>query len=212
MDTEQIWEQLDLRGKKICDVLKIALIGTDETSDEVDGTTERVEISDEAKKKALMMLLREKFGLEDDQIDALLEEEGILMNSSADSEEGEESEVSEESDGEDLGERVEMLRDSTRSSEEEEVESSRLKSRSTLQQRSPLDDDFFDLASFNAETDEAKAKRTFRKPLEEPDMASDEEDKDEDVNLFRSVDALEQADGDAENHAGNFILFNSTFT
>jgi U3 small nucleolar RNA-associated protein MPP10 len=228
MDAEQIWEQLDLRGKKICDMLKIASIGTDETGDKVDRTTERVEVDDAVKRKALETLLEENFGIEADQIDALetlleenfgiapdqidafLEAKAIAANSS-DSDSRSLSSFS-SSSGEDLGEGIEMLRDSTSpSDDEEEVEGPPRKSRPASQQRSPLDDVFFDLASFNAETEEAEGKRTSKKPLEELDIASDEEDKEdgEDVDLFRSVDDSEEADGDAENPSGNFIHFSS---
>ncbi|RDB28966.1 U3 small nucleolar ribonucleoprotein mpp10 [Hypsizygus marmoreus] len=211
MDEDQIWAQLDLRAKNVCDTLEHVLEGEAEEEDleNEDGDSEE----DERMKKALETMANgeeidfDAFG-DDMDVDALLDEE----ESADDSDEGvyddEESEGAEE-----LGEVVTGLRDSS-PVQERDLDGS-LNLLDAIRKQKPtrrkskghaeLDDGFFDLASFNAETERAEARSSSRGRL------GDEEDSDSDisVDLFAALGEKFEED-DLENDPGE-AMYNDFF-
>lgn len=210
MDDEQLWAQLELRTKSVCDTLEFALEATGEDMPD--------EESDESSPK------RPRFSDEELGEDETGEEgfEGMGEESMSDSEDDEDENSEEEageseedlSDGADLGEGITELRDP--SSEEDDEDSASpttlfSKINSALkradkpkgrQGHSELDDGFFSLADFNAETERAEARKVSRGKLgkgsEEDEDSEDEEG--DDVDLFQPVDEhdLGAEDLDAE--------------
>jgi U3 small nucleolar RNA-associated protein MPP10 len=183
MNDDQIWEQLDLRAKKLCETLEEALEGTskqlEDNEDDVPGG-----------KDLRKVLIDGEAGLEElDGIDWDAEE-GFDDD---DEDEDEDSEAHDEDLGEDI---TEDLRDP--SSEEDNEDGLMLfdlhgekpkQSRRKAGGHSELDDGFFDLASFNAEADEGEAKSVSKGRLGVD--KEDDSDSDMSVDLFAPVDDAE---------------------
>ncbi|EGN96338.1 hypothetical protein SERLA73DRAFT_112603 [Serpula lacrymans var. lacrymans S7.3] len=180
MNEDQVWEQLDLRAKRVCKTLEDALEGAGEELDN-ELTEENAVDEDSA-----------IFG---EELAAF--ERGEYDEESSDDEE-DEDEVEEEDEEFVSEEEIGELRDS--SSEEPPFSSTS----NTRKQRTPkgkqktglnseLDDGFFDLAAFNAETEEAEARSASRGRLDADD---DEESEDEDMALdfFEPVQDVENFD------------------
>lgn len=176
MSMEQIWEQLDLRGKRVCEHLQV-LEGEEE--DEEDGGPEE----------------------EDSDID---DEESELEESEEDKEEedsfqGEEQvavlreETSEEDDDDDDDEPDRSMFDIIRTKP----------AKSKTSKRSEVDDDFFDLQEFNAETEQAEAKSVSKGRLHHDSSSEDSEDDKADIDLFDAVDDAE----DEEDMSGGMCLW-----
>jgi U3 small nucleolar RNA-associated protein MPP10 len=190
MNDDQIWEQLDLRAKRLCETLEESLEGTNhELEDNEDGILEGKDLK--------KVLIDGEGGLEElDGIDWDVEERMEDDDSEDDKVEDEES----DSDGHDehLGEDItEELRDPSSEDDDDDERPLLLdlpgekakKSKRSTGGHAELDDGFFDLASFNAEADEGEAKSVSKGRLGE----DEEEDSDGDmsVDLFAPVDDAE---------------------
>ena len=174
---DQIWVQLELRAKNICDTLQLALEGTGE---ELGG-----ELDEEMKQGMIM-------DAKDEEEDEESEDQDEEDEETTDEENGEEG---------DLGEDYTTLRDSgsedDKGEEIDEVDLYRrlmppVPHKSKIPRPKPgghseLDDGFFDLASFNAETEEAEARSVSRNSLG-TGLDEDESEDDEPIDLFANVD------------------------
>ncbi|KAJ6575152.1 U3 small nucleolar ribonucleoprotein complex, subunit Mpp10 [Mycena capillaripes] len=195
MDDDQIWAQLDLRMKPICDMLELALDADPSQEEELDDS-DTDEFVDEQLLKQMRALESGGDGMDEMEVDGFDEED-----------ESDEAESEEESgDDGDLGEDVTGLRDpSSDEASEPEADSEwpaslrkgRRQSKSSAGSKTGLDDGFFDLASFNAETEEAEARKVSRGRLDEDDSEDDES-----VDLFAPVDVAENFDEEDEDNAG----------
>ncbi|KAF7320313.1 U3 small nucleolar ribonucleoprotein MPP10 [Mycena kentingensis (nom. inval.)] len=168
MDDEQLWAQLDLRLKNVCGMLDFALeVEALEEDDEDEGGMEIEDQEDE-----------DLSGEDMDTEMAAFEDEGS-------EDEVEELESEEDADTDvDLGEEVASLRDPSSEDEDDLLQPpSRHKRRS--KKMSELDDGFFDLSTFNAETEEAEARKVSKGRLSHDDSEDDDE---EPYDLFAPVD------------------------
>ncbi|KAF8168067.1 U3 small nucleolar ribonucleoprotein complex, subunit Mpp10 [Crassisporium funariophilum] len=207
MDEEQIWAQLDLRTKTICQVLDFVLEGESEDNDKATDENDNDD-EEENLRKALadleedenvdMSELMEKYGMGESDGSDNSEDEGPSFENSdglSESDQGEEGGV----------EGFSSLRDPSSDDESESGPSAmhlpnfvhhtspRKKNRASA---SELDDGFFNLAEFNADTERAEARSSSKGRLAD----DDESDEDMDVDLFTSVDPLDNFDeNDLEN-------------
>ncbi|KAL0951134.1 hypothetical protein HGRIS_007871 [Hohenbuehelia grisea] len=196
LEPDQIWAQVDLRTKNICDLLELALEGGPE------GQLGDEDEDQDSKLQLIMQALENGEDVDLEGLDmegmSLDEEDEEESDESEDSEDAEEEE--EEDDGEELGEQVAELRDPSSDEDDDDdappslMDLMRPKAakRPKFKARSQLDDGFFDLASFNAETEAAESKKVSRGRL----SANEDEGSDSDmsVDLFAPVDDTETFD------------------
>jgi U3 small nucleolar RNA-associated protein MPP10 len=165
LDKDQIWAQLELRAQSVCKMLEYALKGTEEpTGNDITSTTDNLEQSSSE------------------------EEDSDLTYVESDNNSKTDEESRGSSDEELLEEGVTGLRDPPVDSKKEglvNVPSSA--SPLGTKDDSGLDDGFFDLEEFNAETEEAEAGFVSNGALNADldDIASDEDD----VDYFTSIDS-----------------------
>jgi len=180
LDRDQIWAQLELRTQSICKMLEFALDGTEDAAENgITSTTNNLEQDPQQED-------------EDDDDD---DDDSTFEGSDDESEPDQEPDGS--SDGQPEG--VIGLRDHSMDEEDEEltggspVPSSVSPSRMTGGHIG-LNDDFFDLEEFNAETEEAEAGFVSNGALDADldDIDSDEDD----IDYFASVDGQAQANDD----------------
>ena len=179
LDKDQIWAQLELRAQNVCKMLEYALDGSEESAGYgITSTTDNLE---------------QNFSEEEDDSDL------TYVESDDNSEAEEESRGS--SDGVLLEEGVTGLRDPSADSDEEEEElvgdshvSSSASALGIKDDHSGLDDGFFNLEEFNAETEEAESAFVSNGALNanSDDIASDEDD----IDYFVSIDRQLHADGE----------------
>ncbi|KAF9069055.1 U3 small nucleolar ribonucleoprotein complex, subunit Mpp10 [Rhodocollybia butyracea] len=219
MDDEQIWSQLDLRANNICEVLDNILekdLDEDDLEGKESGSDEEEEedlFLDEQLKEAIRRVKNgedvdfTELGLDDSLKDLILEGE---FDDEDESEEEEEEEPESEESDEEMNEEEEVaLHDPSDSEDADDPRSmldivaSKGKKKSTRMSHSELDDGFFDLNTFNAQTEWTEAKTASSGHLDD-----EEEDDDQSVDLFAPVDLEEFDEEDADNagSARNFIV------
>ncbi|KAJ7293613.1 U3 small nucleolar ribonucleoprotein complex, subunit Mpp10 [Mycena rebaudengoi] len=200
MDDDQIWAQLDLRLKPVCEMLELVL---ETESPEEQDNDDADEFGDERLLRQMQALENgEDFDMEGMELDEFDDddEDSDEQGMAAESEEESEEDA-------DLGEGVTSLRDpSSEDEDDSEPEpepmlpsSFRPTKRSSAGLKSGLDDGFFDLASFNAETEEAEARKVSRGRLNEDD---DDSEDDGSIDLFAPIDVAENFDEEDEEDAG----------
>ncbi|KAL1737161.1 Mpp10 protein-domain-containing protein [Schizophyllum commune] len=189
MDDDQVWSQLDLRSKQLCDMLDFVL----------EGELPDTELEDDEPE--------EEDGMEvdgDEELDGLegFDDEDESLDDEEDEDE-EDEDVEDSSSVASQTERIQDLRDASDGEEDEPDALSLLERMDKRPSRIPtrrkrghpeLDDGFFDLAAFNAETEEAESRQVSRGHLNEDDSDNDDNIS---VDLFAPVDdeqALEESD------------------
>ncbi len=202
MDEEQIWAQLDLRASRVTAVLEQA-IHPDQDSENED--------NEDALQKVLEALRNgeDVEGLDIDDLDQDLGEsdEGAVSESSSEDEE-------ESSDDEPHEEGVMTLKDpsSEDDSSVDDFAESQQSPRRRKAKRSPkksrtghpeLDDAFFNLKSFNSQTERSEARSVSRGNLNADGESSDEEF----VDLFAPVDVENFDEEDLEDSAGMSYIY-----
>ena len=170
MNIDQIWQQLDLRTARVCENLQV-LLGDDEGENgSLDGKNSDDDGSED----------------EDDAAEMDIDDDESLWEELS----------SEEEDGSSTAEGVVDLREEISDDDEDHgpptsmldfIRGQKLSQLGSYSQgHSDLDDGFFDLATFNAETSEVEAKEVFKRKL---NFVADEDSTEEsEVDLFGSVD------------------------
>ena len=192
MDDDQVWAQLELRAAALCDALKVVFEEEREEDEEGDENTQ-LHMKDEDE---------DLDSLED--FDGMDEEEDDLEGQIGEDEDEDEVEGEDEDEEEDL-EGITELRDpsddDSEDTDEDQMDLDRPMRPSARSRRGGhgdlpgkrrdghpiLDDGFFSLADFNAETEEAEAKHVSKGHLGQDEDVDDDEAED-DVDLFAAVD------------------------
>ncbi|KAF9267796.1 Mpp10 protein [Marasmius fiardii PR-910] len=232
MADEQVWSQLDLKVKNICGILDHILVSEQlESGDEglamseEEDEEDEEELDEETEAKLTEAITRAgngenvdfaALGLENALVKYLAKQEGL--DDEDDDDDDDEDEDDDEFERE--GDENIALRDSSPEELEEDEqppktmldiisqsqrlsEPSKKKGKPKSSAHQELDDGFFDLDAFNAETERTEAKRVSSGRLDDDDESSDEEGS---VDLFAPVDDLEAFDEeDLENDASNLF-------
>ncbi|KAI0651817.1 U3 small nucleolar ribonucleoprotein complex, subunit Mpp10 [Trametes meyenii] len=221
MSDEQIWAQLELRSQNVCEVLDFALDGP---SEEAESDNEEAEEERELKKMRQTLI---EEGFDPDELEGMEFDEGAdESESEEDEDEGEEDGNEESEDDEEdaeLGEDVQELRDPSDEDDEDEPEIGEpsflnggkriIKVKSKRGGHPVLDDGFFDLAAFNAETEAAESKSVSGGKLGKDDDDDDDDDEgaDEEVDYFASVDDAAAFDEDDLEEEGGEPFYKDFF-
>lgn len=203
---EQVWAQLELRAKGVCEMLSKALDGTlmsDEDTDmqltnglDVDDGEEEDEGGGVRKKLKFENLSQEavkSLGMEPEVLKRLIE--NIEVDGDGEEELDDQESEEEGDDDEEFGEEVMILKDPETLGSPGPSRSPRLSRRSRHFAGSQLDDGFFDLASFNAETEEVEAKHVSRGRLKSLNEEEDSESDEDSLDYFAAVEGDPGMDG-----------------
>ncbi|KAF9239774.1 Mpp10 protein [Melanogaster broomeanus] len=209
MSSDQIWLQLDLRAARVCEYLQV-LDGEDEEGDsqgedsdasegeeddEDEGEVEELEVDDEDRKGG------SSYTEGDD--DSIAGDEGVIDLREGTSEEEDDDDDDEDHDGPPTS-MLDVVRGTPRANA--------LKSESRWQGQSGLDDGFFDLAAFNAETEEAEAQSVSKGRLSfDADEDEDSEEDDSDIDYFGPVEDAEVFDEDDPEFQGEEPFYKDFF-
>ncbi|KAJ3985650.1 Mpp10 protein-domain-containing protein [Lentinula detonsa] len=224
MDDDQIWSQLDLRTKSICEVLDNILDKEPDQEDlEREGSELEEDEDDEEFDEKLEEAIRRikngedvdfaELGLDESLKDLILEGAFDEDEDDTDSDDDDDDDEEEEEEGEsvesedDNAEEKVALRDPSSDSENEQGPSRSMvdmiahkrparSKKGTRSGHAELDDNFFDLNVFNSQTEQAEAMNTSSGILNDED---DEED--EEVDLFAPIDLEDLDEEDSENNA-----------
>ncbi|KAF9015216.1 U3 small nucleolar ribonucleoprotein complex, subunit Mpp10 [Cyathus striatus] len=193
LDDDQLWAQLELRTNNICNMLDLALEGENKMEDE----DEDEDITEEESR-----LLQEINELQNGQSSSSEDSEDEESTDESDSSQDEMDANSQHVSDEDLEkEGITYLNDGLLADDIEEQPSSLLdvnrrstkpRTRILKGKKTELDDGFFNLASFNAEVEQAEALRSSKGRLSGDD---DSEDDDIPFDLFGPVDNNHSAEG-----------------
>ncbi|KAI0094921.1 U3 small nucleolar ribonucleoprotein complex, subunit Mpp10 [Irpex rosettiformis] len=197
MDEGQVWAQMELRAQKLCKVLEYALEGTGELAEEEDIAEEKG-----MKKRGVgdddMNVDEENDDTLEDDFEDESDDWDSEVDGDDDEDEGGHKGMEESSEGEYEGEEsVLELRDPSDGEGDFVVEGEpvgpprKKQGKGKRGGHSALDDGFFDLAAFNAETEEAEARKTSRGRLSRDDDEDDSDAELEDVDIFAPVDGIE---------------------
>lgn len=204
MDEGQVWAQMELRAQKLCKVLEYALEGTGEVEED----------EGQAEGKAMK---KKKLGADDMDVDGEGEEESLGEDFEDESddwdseEDEEEEEESEEGSDHEIGkESVQELRNPSDGEGDLDLDApgipKKRRGKGKNGGNSQLDDGFFDIAEFNAETEAAEARKTSKGRLGRDDEDEDEDAELEDVDMFALVDGDDENEGDVEGEFSGAIL------
>ena len=196
---EQVWAQLELRTKGVCEMLTKALDGTlmdmdedadalmlngvdgdeDEDEDDAGGARKKLKFEDLSQEEVKAL------GVDPHILKRLID--GMEVEGDGEEELDDRESEDEDDDGEEFGEEVMSLRDPETLDSPGPSRSPRLSRRSKSSAGTQLDDGFFDLASFNAETEEAEAKHVSRGRLKSLNEEEDSESDEEPTDYFATV-------------------------
>lgn len=175
MSEDQLWAQIDMRTKSVCDILNFVL--------EEDGPLESEEgekVGDESESEE-----------EEAQMQDVLAAQGDMDVDWSDKEDasdegGENEDEFGHGDGEQI-ETIAQLRDPSSDEDSEPISPrTKLKSHKKRGGHPQLDDDFFNLAAFNAEIEEAESRSSGKGRLGGSD--EDEESEDDVIDMFAPIE------------------------
>jgi U3 small nucleolar RNA-associated protein MPP10 len=204
VDSEQVWAQLELRAEGICDMLQKALDGTDSPLGEQDDV-ENGEESKSRKKLRFSDLTPEdleQLGMDAETLEKLAQEDEDDEDEDDSSDDSASDEEDDDGDDADLGEEIAELKDPDEDEPPQQPLFVPPKKRKAHQSsggaNSELDDGFFNLVSFNAETEEGEAKHVSRGRLGKNLEDEDSESEVESVDYFALVEDDQEATGSSE--------------
>lgn len=215
---EQVWAQLELRANGVCEMLSKALDGSfmldedvdmpllngvdcddEEDEDECGGVRKKLRFEDLSQEDI------KSLGMDPDVLKRLIENMEVDEDGGEELDDRESEE--EDDDGEEFGEEVMTLKDPEALDSPGPSRPPRLPRRSKSFAGSQLDDGFFDLASFNAETEEAESKHVSRGRLKSLNEDEDSESDGGSLDYFAAVDGDLELDGGLDEAGPCIVLF-----
>ncbi|KIJ68411.1 hypothetical protein HYDPIDRAFT_82734 [Hydnomerulius pinastri MD-312] len=200
MSSEQVWEQLDLRAARVCQIANV--LDGDEADglegEEGEGSEGEGDEEDDEEAMELGGQDGEEESSDGDEDDAsITEDEGVMeLREETSDEDGEDDDGDEPPSS-----MFDVVRRNHKSGP----------AKAKRRGRSELDDGFFDLAAFNAETEEAEAKSVSKGKLNRSVDDEDSEEDEEDVDLFGPVDNMETFDEDDLEDGGGELFYRDFF-